>query len=135
MVRVLYPIMIGFLIVVLAGCAPTPTTNPTTKRLPCDLGSIAGKWEGFVMVRSSGRQYQSTHTIKDDGTWESLIPVLANPGPRFAGTMTVEKGQCRWRSHTTGRVGTYVLQEIDGVRVLMMLTDDGISHSEFRPAK
>jgi hypothetical protein len=115
--------------VVLAGCASLPPARPAT-----DLKAIAGKWEGTVTA-ASGRKFTFTSTIREDGTAESVVPELSNPGPRFALRVTVEGGKYRWKSETTGRVGTYVLHEGDGRRVLVSRADDGSSYSEATPAK
>ena len=115
--------------VVLAGCASMtlPPERPTT-----DLKAIAGRWEGFVVL--SGNRFEVTSTIREDGTYENIIPALSNPGPRFTGRVTVQDGKYRWRSDVTGRTGTWTLHEGDGQRVIVSRADDG-GYSEYRPAK
>jgi hypothetical protein len=111
------------------GCAALPPAQPAG-----DLRAIAGKWEGTVSLRD-GRTVPSTLTINEDGTWESLMPALSSPGPRFVGSMTVVGGKYRSKSDTTGRTGTYTLHEVDGKRVLVGVADDHFSSSEYKPAK
>jgi hypothetical protein len=114
---------------VLAGCASLPAARPAT-----DLKAIAGSWEGLA-IGASGNRFPFTSTIREDGTWESVIPALTNPGPRFTGHVSVQDGKYRWKSDTTGRTGTYTLHEGEGRRVLVSRADDGSSYAESRPAK
>jgi hypothetical protein len=113
----------------LTGCASLPPARPAT-----DLKAIAGKWEGTVQA-PNGRQFAVTSTIREDGTVESIIPALTNPGPRFLLRVAVDGGKYRWKSETTGRTGTYILHEGDGRRVLVSSADDGSSYGELTPAK
>jgi hypothetical protein len=113
----------------LTACATLPPAKPAT-----DIKALTGKWEGKATA-STGRQFTVTRTIKDDGTWEAIIPELSNPGPRFTGTVRVDKGRYVWRSDTTGRTGTFTLHEGDGRRVLVSRADDGSSQSEETPAR
>ena len=114
--------------VVLAGCASLPPAKATT-----DLKAIAGSWEGWMTV-PNGYRLEVTSTIQGDGSYETNIPALSNPGPRFAGRVTVQDGRYRWKSDTTGRTGTYTLHEGDGRRVLVSRADDG-GYAEYTPAK
>jgi hypothetical protein len=114
---------------VLAGCASLPPAKKAT-----DLKAIAGKWEGTLTV-ASGRQFAFTSIIREDGTVETIIPAMSNPGPRFVNRVSIENGKYRWKSETTGRTGLYVLHEGDGRRVLVSQADDGSTYAESRPAK
>jgi hypothetical protein len=116
------------LLAVLAACASLPPARPAT-----DIKAIAGKWEGTLQSRQGTVPY--TSTIREDGTTETIVPALSNPGPRFVGRVTVENGKYRWKSETTGRTGTYVLHEGDGRRVLVGRADDGSTITEATPAK
>jgi hypothetical protein len=111
------------------GCTSLPPAKSAT-----DLKAIAGKWTGTVYSRS-GQTYAFTSTITPDGRFESIVPALSNPGPRFVGTVKVEGGKYRWTSQTTGRSGTYTLHEGDGKRVLKGEADDGSSSTEAIPAQ
>jgi hypothetical protein len=103
--------------------------------------AVAGKWTGTVtMTRPTVRsgyasegKHGATLTIKEDGTWENIIPTL-RPGS-FFGTVAVDGGVLRWRSVTTGALGTYVLHEGDGRRVLVLASDGDVATGVFTPAK
>lgn len=127
-IRTRLPIILSLLTVGLLACATLPPAQPAR-----DVKSIAGKWEGALSSRAGNLPI--TLTIKEDGTWESLVPALSNPGPRFEGTVAVADGTFRWKSITSGRTGTYTLHEGDGKRVLVTKADDGSSVGELRPAK
>jgi hypothetical protein len=90
--------------------------------------------EGTLTTRSGGR-FPYTTTIGRDGKWETIVPSMSNPGPRFVGGVTVDGGKYRWKSETSGRTGTYILHEGDGRRVLVTQTDDGTSSGEATPGK
>jgi hypothetical protein len=74
-------------------------------------------------------------TIKEDGTWEFLVPALSNPGPQFVGSIAIVDGKYRSKSDTTGRAATVTLHEGDGKRILGYVNDDGSSSGELKPAK
>jgi hypothetical protein len=114
---------------ILVGCATLPPAKPAT-----DVGAIAGKWEGTLTTRA-GARFTYTMTIAKDGKWETIVPGMSNPGPRFVGTVTVDGGKYRWKSETTGRTGIYSLHEGDGRRVLVSQADDGTSTGEGTPGK
>jgi hypothetical protein len=122
-------VLIALIGVMLGACASMslPPERPVT-----DLKAIAGRWQGFTVV--GGNRFDLTSTIREDGTYENIIPALSNPGPRFTGRVRVEGGQFRWRSDTTGRTGTWTLREGDGQRVIVSRADDG-GYSEYRPVK
>jgi hypothetical protein len=107
-----------------------------------DVRNVTGKWVGPVTLvqpstDSRATQAAGTHhatlTINENGTWENVIPTLT-PG-RFSGVFTVKDGVLRWRSHTTGAVGTYTLHESDGRRVLVISTDRATATGVLTPAK
>ena len=79
-----------------------------------------------------GATHASTLTIRDDGTWTNEIPNL--PPGSFSGRVQMEQGQLRFRSDTTGRVGTMLLHEERGERVLMMKGDDGLA-TDYKAAR
>ena len=115
--------------VLLVGCASLPPAQPAR-----DIQAIAGKWEGTLTGRN-GARFAYTTTIAPDGKSQTVVPGLSNPGPNFAGLVTVEGGKYRWKSETTGRTGTYTLHEGDGRRVLVSHADDNSSYGEATPAK
>jgi hypothetical protein len=123
-----YSLLVSLVASSLMACATLPPAQPAR-----DVKNIAGKWEGSLTSRSGNLPI--TLTIKEDGTWESIVPALSNPGPRFEGTVAVADGKFRWKSITSGRTGTYTLHEGDGKRVLVTSADDGSSVGELRPAK
>jgi hypothetical protein len=95
--------------VVLAGCASLPPKAAT------DLKAIAGTWVGWLVL-PGGARVDATNTIREDGTWENVIPA-ATTGSRFVGRVTVQDGKYRWKSETSGRTGTqYILHEGEGRR-------------------
>jgi hypothetical protein len=98
------------------------------------MKDIAGKWTG-TLYRRDGRNVAATLTIKEDGTWEHLIPALTNPGPLFVGSMTVVDGKYRFTSATTGNTGTATLHEGDGKRILILTNDTTGGRAEYRPAQ
>ena len=118
-----------FVVGVLVGCATLPPAQPAR-----DLKAIAGKWEGTLTSRTGARLPYTT-TISENGTTETIVPGLSNPGPRFVGVVRVEAGKYRWKSDTTGRTGTYTLHEGEGRRVLVSQADDGSSTAEGTPVK
>jgi hypothetical protein len=120
---------LGLVTMLLVGCATLPPAQPVS-----DIKQIVGKWEGTLKT-SGGRSYPMTTTINPDGTYESIVPALSNPGPRFPGTVEVSRGGLRWTSTATGRTGTYTLHEGDGKRVLRSVADDRTSTSESTPIK
>jgi hypothetical protein len=126
--RSIRALAVAVTIAMLAGCASLPPAMPST-----DLKLIAGKWQGTLQTRQG--QARFTQTIHADGTIETLIPSMTNPGPRFAGRVVVDNGQFRWKSETTGRTGTFVLHEGEGRRVLVSRADDGTSAAEATPAQ
>jgi len=117
------------IVMTVAGCATLPPAQPTR-----DLQAITGKWEGMLSLRD-GRTLPATMTIKEDGTWEFLVPALSNPGPRFVGSIAIVDGQYRSKSDTTGRAATVTLHAGDGKRVLGFINDDGSSSAALKPAQ
>lgn len=69
-----------------------------------------------------------------DRTWTRL-KCWAEPGPKFFGEVTLEAGQYRWNSGTTGRTGISTLHEGDGRCVLVSRAADGSSYAESTSAK
>lgn len=110
----------------LAACATLPPVKPIA-----DLRSIAGKWEGTVTLFQGTFPY--TLTIREDGSWEGTSPTLA-PG-RFEGSVRVSGGKALWISRTTGAMGTYILHEGEGGRVLRLEVEGGTGTATLRPAK
>jgi hypothetical protein len=125
----LFLICLLLVAVVVTACSSLPPTKPAT-----DLKAIAGKWEGWLTL-PNGNRVPATSTIREDGTVETIVPALTNPGPRFVARVTVQDGKYRWKSETTGRTGVFTLHEGDGRRVLVGRPDDGSGSSEYTPAK
>ena len=107
-------------------CASPPSAPVTaTGVIP-----VTGRWSGQVPF--DGAVHSATLTIRADGTWTNEIPTL--PPGTFSGRAQLEQGHLRFRSDTTGRTGTFVVQEGAGQRVLIMKGDDGMTH-EYRPVR
>jgi hypothetical protein len=119
----------SLVLAVVTGCASLPPAKPAT-----DVKAIAGNWKGTLYLRG-GQAHPFTSTITEDGRVESIVPTLSNPGPRFVGTVKVEGGKYRFKSETTGRLGTFILHEGAGKRILKSEADDGASWTEAIPAQ
>jgi hypothetical protein len=93
------------------------------------IKSVVGKWEGTI---SSGRAGSSPYvlTINEDGSW-----IGAGSNQIFKGTLALLNGQLRYKSETTGRTGAMTLTETNGQNSLLIVTDDGSTTGELRPAK
>jgi hypothetical protein len=117
------------IVMTVAGCATLPPAQPAR-----DLKAIAGKWAGTLQLRD-GRTLPATMTITEDGTWESRVPGLDNPGPQFVGSITIVDGQYRSTSDTPGRTATVTLHEGGGKRLLRAVNYDGRSTADFQPAQ
>lgn len=123
--------IVGLLVVaVMFGCATMPPGQPAR-----DLKDIAGKWEGFVHDQRRQPYFSSTLTIREDGTYENIVPALSSPGPRFVGTIAIVDGQFRWKNETYGGTGVFTLHEGDGKRVLTSDGGGSVGSAEWKPAK
>jgi hypothetical protein len=112
---------------ILIGCASTlPPVQPATS-----LKSIAGKWEGFITDAQGRPQHPATLVIKEDGTFQSIVPALKESP--FSGTIVIEDGKFVWRS-IAGK-GGFELHEGDGKRVLTRTGQGFESTGEYKPAK
>jgi hypothetical protein len=125
--KLFFPLLLS--VIIMAGCASLPPSKNAR-----DLNEVAGKWEGTMQLRN-GRVFPATLTIAQDGRYESLVPGLGSPGPRFVGTISLEDGKYRWKSETSGASGTYTLHEGDGKRMLVGADDNANHKTEFYPAK
>jgi hypothetical protein len=85
-----------------------------------DLAQIVGTWEGTLL--NSGQKYPMILTIREDGTWESMVTGLKS-GSKFSGTVRVTDGKFRYHTNENKIDGTYTLREGDGKRVLELLND------------
>lgn len=115
-------------LVLATACASLPPAKPAGS-----LKDIAGTWEGSGRSTVQGRaiSWTTTLTIKEDGTWENIIPGAPPPGPRYVGTMQVVDGKYRWKSNTSGQSGVVTLHEGEGRRVLVSQNDAGDARAEY----
>jgi hypothetical protein len=107
-----------------AGCASHPPAQRAV-----DVKALAGKWEGHTVARS-GHSNPAVFEFFADGRYEVSVSGSGN----YVGKVTVVDGKYRFMNETRGIGGTFTLHEGDGVRVLTLLSDDGIT-GEYRPAK
>jgi hypothetical protein len=125
--RVVHFLLIGFLVALPGTGVPAEPG--------CDLKALAGKWDGTLTSRVSGRERATSFTFNEDGNWEHVIPGLFNPGPSFVGTAFSADGKCRWRSQTTGNTGIFELGGWGASRVLRMIPDDRRIETKLTPVK
>lgn len=109
-------------------CSSLPPAQPAK-----DFRQIAGKWEGRLQVGSGS--CPATLSVNPDGRWETIVPCMSAPGPRYVGSLAIVGGQFRYKSETTGQSGTFALHEGDGKRVLTTAADNGRSGAEYHPVK
>jgi hypothetical protein len=104
------------------------TTSIAGSKWIGDINSVAGRWEGTVSTTrgSSG----ALMTINEDGSYADHAF-----NQTFEGTSTVVNGQLRFKSNTTGRMGTMTLTETKGELRLTVVTDDHSASGEFKRAK
>jgi hypothetical protein len=95
-----------------------------------DLQPIVGTWEGTLKL-SNGRTFPMTLMIREDGTWETLVPGLSPP--KFTGTVRLINGKFRYDTKENGRQGTYTLKERDSKRTLELMNDQHTSQAELIP--
>src|SRR5262249_8367806 len=118
-------IILAPMIMLAASLAAGQPTQPAT-----ELAQIVGTWEGTLTNR--GQQYPITLTIRDDGTWASVVPGVPT-GPNFSGTVRVDSGKFRYRTKENGIEGTYTLREGDGKRALELLNDPRTTSARMTP--
>ncbi len=129
-------IVLALLTTVWAGCANTPTHQPTPANpVPIsDFRAVAGKWEGLVRALRQKDWYQVM--IHEDGRFEAVSPRGAVGVFRSRGTFTLSDGKLRAESDKGS--ATYTLYEGDDERILQFdaITSKGIRHfGKLSPAK
>jgi hypothetical protein len=112
------------IIVAASACASAPPARRVT-----NVGDIAGKWQGTGSNPMGTGPI--TTTINPDGSYAIVTPTQGT----FTGKISMVDGKLRGRGDRTGTMGTWILHEGAGKRVLTYKSDDGLSGAELTPAR
>jgi hypothetical protein len=119
----------------LAPAQPIPPAQPIR-----DFKDIAGKWEGTICSTAGLGCSPIVTIIREDGTGESIVPQSSAFFPyseqgRYLVTRELVEGKIRIKNKTSGETGIATLHEGGGKRVLVYISDNGITRAEYKPAQ
>ena len=127
--------VISFAVALVCACATLPPAQPIR-----DFKDIAGKWEGTICSTAGLGCSPIVTIIREDGTGESIVPQSSAFFPyseqgRYLVTRELVEGKIRIKNKTSGETGIATLHEGGGKRVLVYISDNGITRAEYKPAQ